>query len=185
MPRPVPDLREYKTAAKRLLAALQSDDPSVASTAAERFSAALADRSAPEILAGRDRMQLKHALAAIACEHRYTDWKALKDAADVVWYPRSGGAFLNAWYARYEDARAHLDGHGGYLLTHRGDYFVCGEDFIRARGLDPADPRWTAIGHDVAKPRDQRACAELRALAEAESRKPAPASTCAADQSRQ
>ncbi len=173
MSRPIPDLRECKTESKRLLAALLSDDVAVAHAAAKRLQAALtlAGRSVEEILATRETIQLKHAQAAVAREQRYIDWKALKDATDIVWYPRNASVFLNAWFAHYEQARAHLDARGGYLLTHRGDYFVCGEEFIRARGLDPADPRWETIGYDVAKPRDRRACDELRALAEAESKK--------------
>jgi hypothetical protein len=168
MARPIPDLRECKTEAKRLLANLLSNDSPTAREAADRFARAGCPptRDADEILEQRDEMQLKNAQAVIARERKFADWKALKDAADVLWYPHGAGAFLNHWFAHYDQARAHLDQCGGYLLTHRGDFFVCESAFIRFCGLDPADPRWELTGHDIARPRDKHAGEELIAARE-------------------
>lgn len=174
MTRPAPDLRQCKSEAKRLLAALHSDDDAVFRTAAERFRATPLWRSKTidDIRPDRAAIQLKHAQAVIAREQKFADWKSLKDATDVVWYPFGGSAFLNAWFAQYANARACLDKNGGYLLTHRGQYFVCEADFIRALGIDPKDPRWEAIGRDTARPLNRRACNELRALAKVKAKEP-------------
>ena len=141
--------------------------------AAERLRKvpAFSASSVDDLLRDVERVQLKHAQWAVALEEGQRDWKTLKDAADFFWYPRHS-AHLNAWYARYDDARACLDQNGGYLLTHHGKYFVCEAGYVRSLGLDPDDPRWTAVGYDVARPLDKRACAELVKLAEAEAKKP-------------
>lgn len=171
--RSTPILRECKAEAKRLMAALRADDAQRARQAAERLRRipSYAERSTDEILLSRDEVQLKHAQWTVALEQGYPDWKALKDAADVAWYPR-GSAYLNAWFARYEEARVCLDQHGGYLLTHCGKYFVCDAGYIASLGLDPKDPRWQAIGRDIARPKDARAGRELIGLAETEAKRP-------------
>lgn len=166
MPRPVPDVRDAREQAKRLLKDLRSGDPDRAQPAANLFCKApmLKDFSPESIAADPSRIQLKHALAAVARDHGYVSWKKLKDAADVAWYPRMTG-FLTAWYARYEEAKVCHDRNGGYLLTHKGQFFVCEADFIESLGIDPNDPRWERIGYDAAKPADKKACEELYALA--------------------
>ncbi len=176
MPRPVPDLRKCKSEAKRLLAALQSEEAAASRATAERFHTIepWRSRSLEEIIAHRDDVQLKHAQAVVAREHKFIDWKSLKNAADVVWYPAGGSAFLNAWFAHYADARTCLDKHGGYLLTYRGQYFVCEAGFIRSLGLDPNDARWDEIGRDIAHPVNRRAGDELRALAETAAKQAQP-----------
>jgi len=157
-----PSLNECKIQASRLIKALRSDDSTHALAAAERFQcfSEFADSKSEEIVAQHDRIKLKHAFEVIAREYGERSWKRLKDSHDNLWYPPCGG-FLNHWYATYAEARAHCDEHGGYLLTDHGKYFVCGRLFIENLGLEPDDPRWEAIGYDVAKPRDKQAFEEL------------------------
>lgn len=169
MPRSIPSISDCKIRASLLLKRLNSADGAEALEAAALFAKLppFSSMSPEAILKKRDEIQRKHALEAVAREEKYASWKALKDAADVAWYPRSGSAFLNAWYATHAEARECLERNGGYLLTYRGKCFVCGRDFIAALGLDPDDPRWAAIGFDCMMPEDKRAYAELVKLAEA------------------
>lgn len=61
---------------------------------------------------------------------------------------------LNRWFAGYDEARASLDEHGGFLLPFGRQFFVCEEEGIRALGLDPGDPDWVRIGRDWVNPAD-------------------------------
>ena len=76
-------------------------------------------------------------------------------------YEPSMDVFLNRWFTRYEDARAHRDAEGGYLFPWRGQFFVTDAAAIRVLGLDPLDPDWARIGFDWARPRDAAAFARL------------------------
>ena len=71
-------------------------------------------------------------------------------------------AFLNRWFASYEEARASLDADGGYLLPYNDQFFVTVADAIRELGLDPADPDWERIGWDWVRPLDDEARERLR-----------------------
>jgi hypothetical protein len=82
--------------------------------------------------------------------------------ATVDWYPRGMGAFLNRWFARYEDARRSLETEGGYLFSYRNQYFVCEAGALAVLGLDADDPDWARIGRDCVRPADDAAYARLR-----------------------
>ena len=71
-------------------------------------------------------------------------------------------AFLNRWFASYEEARASLDSEGGFLLPFNGQFFVTVEAAIRELGLDPADPDWERIGWDWVRPQDVETWGRLR-----------------------
>ena len=119
-------LSTLRARARLLLRQLRSDDRTRSASAAARFArlATLAAcASDPAQLARRAR--LKHALTVIALERGHPSWPALKSALErapaeaVAWYPRGMGAFLNRWFARYEDARRSLEAEGGYLFPYR------------------------------------------------------------------
>jgi len=167
--RSIPNLHACKSEAKRLLSSFRDGSREAADRL--RHVPPLSDASVDDLLSEPERVKLKHAQWAVAIEEGHRDWKTLKDAADFFWYPRMS-MHLNAWYARYDDARACLDQNGGYLLTHHGKYFVCEAGYVRSLGLDPDDLRWKAIGHDIARPLDKRACTELVKLAEIHAKKP-------------
>lgn len=84
------------------------------------------------------------------------------ESVPEFWYARGMDAFLNRWFARYEDARASLESEGGYLLPFRRQFFVCGADAVRLLGLDPDDPDWARVGWDCVRPADEAACERLR-----------------------
>jgi hypothetical protein len=162
-------LSNLRARARLLLRQLRSDDPARSAAAAARFSrlATLAAWvSDPPRLAQRAR--LKHALTVIALEHGHPSWRALKSALDrapadaVAWYPRGMGAFLNRWFARYDDARRSLEAEGGYLFPYRDQYFVCEAGALEVLGLDAGDPDWARIGRDCARPKDVEAYTRLR-----------------------
>jgi|ERR1041385_6988265 hypothetical protein len=79
-----------------------------------------------------------------------------------LWYETNLDIFLNRWYANYEEARAGLEKHGGFLLPYRHHFFVCQPDVIQALGLDANDPDWEKIGYDLTQPADARAFERLR-----------------------
>ena len=77
-------------------------------------------------------------------------------------YDRGFEWLLNAWFARYEDARAALERNGGYLLPYDAQFLVAEAEAIRVLGLDPDDPDWERIGHDWVCPADREAWRRLR-----------------------
>ena len=89
-----------------------------------------------------------------------------RDKAEL-WYETNLDIFLNRWYANYQEARAGLEKHGGFLLPYRHHFFVCQADVIQALGLDPNDADWEIIGFDLAQPANQEAFERLRQKREA------------------
>ena len=80
---------------------------------------------------------------------------------DEFWYERKMDESLNRWFATYDDALASLREMGGFLLPFRHQFVVVEDAAIRALGLDPGDPDWHAIGHNVVSPADREAYARL------------------------
>jgi hypothetical protein len=170
---------EYRIQARRLLNQLRAGDTTTAATAAERFRLlhSFADKTAAQVLAARDHLRLKHALAVVALEQGYDSWRALKAAAEAharasvvatpqtnrEMYARGMDVLLNRWFARYEDARASLEELGGYLLPFDRQFFICEAEGIRILGLDPDDADWALIGWDWVQPQDTAAWQRLRA----------------------
>ena len=70
-------------------------------------------------------------------------------------------AFLNVWFAKYEDADAYHKKHGGYLLQFRKDYIVCQQEYINTLGLGDYKQEWKAIGYNFVKPADAKAWKRL------------------------
>ncbi len=168
---------ECKIRASILLKDLRCDERPRTVRAAERFRSlpvfALLDTDA--IIGRRDSIQLKHALAAIAAELGYPTWTACKRRLEVPANLRldterffetrtgepMGAAYLNRWFARYDEARASLETEGGYLFPYRHQFFICEQGFLDVRGIDPADPDWERIGRDWVRPRDEEARGRL------------------------
>lgn len=182
-----PTVSELRVRARRLLKALRSDS----ADAAARFGRlrTLADKTEAQILEGRDRIRLKHALAVVAAENGYASWRAAKDAAEAkTWqvdrervrpgremYEAGMDVLLNRWFASYGDARASLGGRPGFLLPFDRQFFICEEEGILLLGIDPGDPDWERIGWDWVEPADREAWTRLKkkrelALARSESR---------------
>jgi len=175
-PSPVPTLRECKIRASLLLKAARSDDPARALAAAERFRVlpAFAPLAPARIVAWRESLRRKHALAVVAAELGFASWPALRDACTPAgaspraprldWLFDAGCAvFLNHWCATYAEAAEIRARTGGFLIPYREQYVVCTPELLAARGLDPHDPDWERIGRDWARPRDSGAFARLAA----------------------
>ncbi|MBS2032030.1 MAG: hypothetical protein JST54_29295 [Deltaproteobacteria bacterium] len=149
------NLDDAKIRARLLLKSLRRSDPD----AVARFQAL---RSlAPS------RIQLKHALTVIALEAGHDSWASLKraltDSTERL-YPREPGGFLNAWFSRYDDARACREAQGGFLFPYRSQFFVATASFVKdALELSPDDADWARIGWDWERPKDQAAWQRLSA----------------------
>lgn len=178
---PALTVHECKIRASLLLKELRCDERPRTVRAAERFRAfpAFASLDTDAIIERRGTIQLKHALAAIAAELGYPTWTACKRRLEVPANLRLeterffesrtgepvGAAYLNRWFARYDEARASLESDGGYLFPYRHQFFICEGGFLDARGIDPSDPDWERIGRDWVRPIDAEARRRLeRAL---------------------
>jgi hypothetical protein len=168
-------LQECKVRASLLLKELSASDTSRATRAAERLRAlpTFARLSPAELLARRDSVQRKHALAVIAREQGFASWVELKSAREEdpassvdfeALLSRVGGLFLNRWFSSYEDALASLRADGGYLFPFRQQFFVCEANLLTALGVDVADPDWARTGPNWVEPLDPAAHARLAAL---------------------
>lgn len=158
--------------ARRLLKHLRGGDPARARAAATRFLGlrSLADVGLEGLLARPERLRLKHALAVVAAEQGASSWLALVRAFEARAVPGPSlpsfhtprlDSCLNRWFTNHAEALASLRREGGYLLPFRRQFFVTEAEGIRALGLDPDDPDWTAIGFDLAQPLDGPACERL------------------------
>jgi len=165
-------LHECKVRASILLKELHSSDTSRATRAAERLRVlpSFSGLSPAELLARRDSVRRKHALAVIAREQGHGSWVELKQALGEeevprldteAFFTRSVSPFLNRWCSSYEEALASLQAGGGYLFPFREQFFVCDAGFLRALGVDLADPDWERIGRNWVEPLDPAAHARL------------------------
>lgn len=166
-----PSLHECKVRASLLLKELASLDMARATRAAERLRALpfFASLSLGEVLARRDSVQRKHALAVIAREQGHASWGELKQARESSpsqvdferLLARVGARFLNRWFTTREEAVASLRAHGGYLFPFREQFFICGPELLTLLGVDMTDADWVRAGPDWLEPRDVEAHARL------------------------
>jgi hypothetical protein len=167
-------LRECKVRASILLKDLCSSEPSRATRAAERLRVlpAFARLSPGELLARKESVQRKHALAVIAHEQGHASWAELKQALGEhedapprfdteAFFVKNPSVFLNRWFASYAEALASLQKDGGYLFPYREQFFVTEAGFLAAFGMDPADPDWARMGFNWVEPLDTAARARL------------------------
>ncbi|WP_395855116.1 hypothetical protein [Cystobacter fuscus] len=167
---PLP-LRECKIRASLLLKSLLGADASSATRAARRLCTLpdYAGLSPDELLARREQVSHKHALAVIAREQGHASWRELKHARETAprrfepeaFFTREGGGDLKRWFSTYAQARESLLAHGGWLFPFRQQFFVCEHTFLRALGVDATDPDWQRIGFNWVEPADDAARARL------------------------
>jgi hypothetical protein len=161
-------LDECRIQASLLLKDLRSEDGPRARRAAERFQVLpyLRSHEPDAILGRRASIRLKHALAVVAAELGYPIWTECKKRLETppnqrldteTFFVAKGAAYLNRWFARYDEARASLEAEGGYLFPFRRQFFICEAGFLEARDIDPAHPDWERIGRDWVRPRDEAA----------------------------
>ena len=165
-------LSECRIRASLLLKSLRSPEVPRATRAAERLRAlpVFAAASAEGLRADPERVRLKHALDCIAREQGHGSWRELKHArestpprfAPEAFFERQGSAFLQRWFSTHAEAQGCLRAEGGgVLFPFRHQFFIGGPDFLRALGVDLADPDWARVGPDWTRPEDGEARARL------------------------
>lgn len=169
--------QESRIRASILLKDLRSSLPEKNIPAATRFRkiARFAELAPDRIVAARENVRRKHALAVIAAERGFSSWAAFKaycnpehpevttEFDSSLFFGKPRGAFLNRWFVDYAQAKESLAEQGGYLLPYRDQYFICESGFIEALGLDPYDPDWEKIGRNGIEPADPQAWARILA----------------------
>jgi hypothetical protein len=161
-------LDECRIQASLLLKDLRSEDGPRARRAADRFQVLphFRSREPDAILEVSASIRLKHALAVVAAELGYAAWADCKRRLETpanqrldaeTFFTTMGAAYLNRWFARYDEARASLEAEGGYLFPFRRQFFICEAGFLEVRDIDPTHPDWERIGHDWVRPRDDAA----------------------------
>ena len=155
MPEQAKSLDTSKRDAARLLKAAKAGD-----------AAALARFGVLENLP--NALQLKHALAVVAREAGHDSWAALKIAREGVDFAEFFGGprikdSLNAWFASYDEGKAHHAIVGGVLLPYRNHVFVTSLDILPRLGYAADDPDWKEIGHDFVRPASVEAHARIKA----------------------
>jgi hypothetical protein len=155
-------VRELKIRAELLQHGIEAGG--APATARLRALPELRRASAEEFAAFAVQVQRKHCLAAVARELGFQGWEHASrvlsgeesepDYGELL-CPKNAGAFLNDWFATYEDARAVHVERGGYLLAFKRQAFIAGRDYIATTlAIDPDDRDWQAIGFDWLRPRD-------------------------------
>lgn len=113
-------------------------------------------------------LQRKHALATIAREIGFPNWKAVVDCLgsgngdfDQFLYPSRCHVFWNIWFADYEEASRVREEHGGYLLPFQNQYMVVDDDYIASLTGKPIAAEWNEIGRDWVRPSSRKAHLKL------------------------
>jgi len=148
-------VEQYRRDAARLLKALKAGD----AAALARFTVLDNPPAAP---------QLKHALAVVAREAGFDGWTALKTAREGLDFTEFFGAprfkdSLNAWFASYDEGKAHHRSVGGVLLPYRHHVFVTSLDILPRLGFAVDDPDWAEIGYDFVQPASSSAYERIAA----------------------
>lgn len=103
---------------------------------------------------------LRDHLQAAAREVGFAHWEQARRVLDgqavpdddmgSFWHAPKTGLLLHLWFARHDEARpVFAQRREGFLLPYRRQCFIVQAPFIEALGLDPADPAWQALGHDL------------------------------------
>lgn len=131
-------------------------------------------RNQDKVALQRVRKQLPKTVAAVtgetvmlvvARECGFRDWQmaiavfeaSLNPGEDYgdFWYAVPTDVLLNLWCRNYDEALAAQAENGGFLLPYRRQFVVVQNTYIEILGMDPADPAWEAIHHNLTKPADK------------------------------
>ena len=106
---------------------------------------------------------LKEAYGILARTAGFTSWQDMKATLELheLLRPAQASALWSVWYGSHEEALAHLQSHGGYLLPYQQQFFICDTDYIRALGLQGDEPELARVGRDWARPLDTAAFTRL------------------------
>lgn len=158
-----PLLRELKVRARLRLKALRGGD-AVTLAHAERFGRR-------RRWVSPSRWRLHQALHLVAADCGFEDWLQAKSVLGgthvpqgdhgAFWYTDGCGAFLNHWFADYDEARACLAaGPDRGLYPYRRQYVVADGGYAEALGLTPQAMRGRDLVQDYGTPFWHERCRE-------------------------
>jgi hypothetical protein len=155
-PHPAYSVSECKIQASILLKSLRSSDTPKALATAKRLQLLpeFKNLSCEEII--KIDVKRKSALTVIAIEKGFASWSELKCQLPFI-----RGGFLNQWFKNYDEAKAYLQAHGGFLFPYQKQFFVCDQDYINHLGFNAEDKEWKLIDFDWAKPKNKEAWQRL------------------------
>lgn len=106
---------------------------------------------------------LKDAFALIATTAGFRSWQEMKASIELhsALRPAGSSALWSVWYGSYAEGKAHIEAHGGFLLPHQKQCFVCDADYIRHLGVSLDDQDLASVGNDWVKPADATAWKRL------------------------
>jgi hypothetical protein len=108
-------------------------------------------------------MALKDAYEILAKTAGFSSWREMKSTLDTheILRPPGASALWNVWYGSYEEAKNHVQEHGGFLLPYQKQFFVCDENYILSLGIPIDDPDLEKVGRDWVTPKDSTAWKRL------------------------
>lgn len=115
--------------------------------------------------------RLKDAFEMLARKAGFLSWRDLRENLDETaeFCPAGSSAFWKVWYSNYEEARAHLNASGGFLLPYRKHFFLCEAVYVHFLGVPEGDADLAAVGVNWAEPKDvaayRRVLEKIRARA--------------------
>lgn len=148
-------LNEIKIQAKKLLKKLKKD--SELKPVMERSLKKLS-------LTSLDELKLKHCLTIVSQQLGFENWHHAKEVLSgdnkqldalnmgTFFYPKSGGAFINEWFASYQQAKTALatKGQAGWLLPYKNQFIVVTQNYIDTFKLDKKlNPLWIEVNQNM------------------------------------
>lgn len=125
-----------------------------------------ADAQNPDAQSERPALRLRDCLNMVSREAGFAHWEQARhvlggqavpgDDMGSFWHAPRCQSLLNAWYASHAEACAGLAAAaqarpGVVLLPYRRQFVVADAPYLRELGLDPLDPLWAAVRHDLVR----------------------------------
>lgn len=110
----------------------------------------------------RPAPRLRDCLNQVSREAGFAHWEQARrvlgglavpgDDMGGFWHAPRCNTLLNAWFAAYGEARTLLQARpDAVLLPYRRQFVVVDAPYLRELGLDPLDPVWAAVQHDLVR----------------------------------
>ena len=114
----------------------------------------------------RPSPKLRDCLNQVSRETGFAHWEQARrvlgglavpgDDMGGFWHAPRCDALLNTWFAAYGEARAGLQAvleprPGAVLLPYRRQFVIVDAPYLRELGLDPLDPLWAGVAHDLVR----------------------------------
>jgi len=150
-------INEVKTQAKKLLKALRQDSELLLT-----MKLPLKKLS----LSSLDDLRLKHCLTIVSQQLGFDNWHHAQNTLSgnvkagtplgmgTFLYPKGCGAFINEWFADYEQAKNTLvnEAENKWLLPYKNQFIVVEKEFISLFHIDNKLKKlWSEIDHNMAE----------------------------------